>query len=471
MPSNATINVNKQIEYKAFVDDLMKIITLTANKLGLDELNNHENYPSLIVTGTITDISTAQKLENPVNVFLTQDVLGNFKFDGTGEIDPDGTIHINCPVQINPDIISDTNKPNTIVVRDDEGNIYANDLILQGDININGNINVTDPNNISKLTRLVLTNTTDAQGNSPSASALITGNPDGEHLVYDTNEIMAKSSPTTTSTLYLNNDGGNVTIGTGGLTVKGAISANNGINIGNHLLPITGSALSCGSSALPWNSVTSRYLYLNSNNNTNTLVFDGINSIIRPVSTGQANIGTSEYYWQNAYINNVYVGGIQFYAGATNPTGTARVNANGYLYATRVYNAVYNDYAECFDNIILKYEDVKNRIVELDENGFTILANKDSNKVIGVVSDSYAMLLNGSEEEIKENSKIPVGLVGTLFVKSKTIVKDSDIGKFVVSDGDGYGKAKKTYKIGTSIGKIIGINKINNTYRVILYLN
>ena len=114
MPSNATINVNKQIEYKAFVDDLMKIITLTANKLGLDELNNHENYPSLIVTGTITDISTAQKLENPVNVFLTQDVLGNFKFDGTGEIDPDGTIHINCPVQINPDIISDTNKPNTM---------------------------------------------------------------------------------------------------------------------------------------------------------------------------------------------------------------------------------------------------------------------------------------------------------------------------------------------------------------------
>ena len=72
MPSNATINVNKQIEYKAFVDDLMKIITLTANKLGLDELNNHENYPSLIVTGTITDISTAQKLENPINVFLTQ---------------------------------------------------------------------------------------------------------------------------------------------------------------------------------------------------------------------------------------------------------------------------------------------------------------------------------------------------------------------------------------------------------------
>ena len=73
MPSNATINVNKQIEYKVFVDDLMKIITLTANKLGLDELNNHENYPSLIVTGTITDISTAQKLENPINVFLTQE--------------------------------------------------------------------------------------------------------------------------------------------------------------------------------------------------------------------------------------------------------------------------------------------------------------------------------------------------------------------------------------------------------------
>ena len=66
--ANATINVNKQIEYKVFIDDLMKIITLTANKLGLDELNTHENYPSLIVTGTITDISTAQKLETPISV-------------------------------------------------------------------------------------------------------------------------------------------------------------------------------------------------------------------------------------------------------------------------------------------------------------------------------------------------------------------------------------------------------------------
>ena len=201
--ANATINVNKQIEYKVFIDDLMKIITLTANKLGLDELNTHENYPSLIVTGTITDISTAQKLETPISVYLTQDILGNFTFDGTGEIDADGTIHVNCPVSINPDLISTTNKPNTIVVRDDEGNIYANDIVLQGDINISGSINMTNPNVTASFTRLVLTNTTDAQGNSPSASALITGNPDGEHLVYDTNEIMAKSSPTTTSTLYL----------------------------------------------------------------------------------------------------------------------------------------------------------------------------------------------------------------------------------------------------------------------------
>ena len=294
--ANATINVNKQIEYKVFIDDLMKIITLTANKLGLDELNTHENYPSLIVTGTITDISTAQKLETPISVYLTQDILGNFTFDGTGEIDADGTIHVNCPVSINPDLISTTNKPNTIVVRDDEGNIYANDIVLQGDINISGNINMTNPNVTASFTRLVLTNTTDAQGNSPSASALITGNPNGEHLVYDTNEIMAKSSPTTTSTLYLNNDGGNVTIGTGGLTVKGAISANNGINIGSHLVPTTGSTLTCGSTALPWNIVSTRYLYLNSANNTSTVTLDGRNTTIRPVTTGTGYLGTTEYY-------------------------------------------------------------------------------------------------------------------------------------------------------------------------------
>lgn len=36
-----------------------------------------------------------------------------------------------------------------------------------------------------------------------------------------------------------------------------------------------------------------------------------------------------------------------FYAGTTDPTGTDRLNYDGYFYATRVYNAMWNDIAEC----------------------------------------------------------------------------------------------------------------------------
>lgn len=153
----------------------------------------------------------------------------------------------------------------------------------------------------------------------------------------------------------------------------------------------------------------------------------------------------------------------------TAPTGTARLNMDCYLYATRVYNSVFNDYAECFKSSLV-YEDVKNRIVSVDENGFAVLAPSESNLVIGVISDTYGHLLGGTEDEISENKKVPVGLAGVVWVQSLNSVKKDDIGKFVISGGDGYAYPVIMPRFGRTVGKIIDVNFTENCYKIIISL-
>ena len=54
--------------------------------------------------------------------------------------------------------------------------------------------------------------TTDASGTANNSPALSIGDPTGLHIEIDGNEVMAKTSGTTTGSLYINSDGGNVYI-------------------------------------------------------------------------------------------------------------------------------------------------------------------------------------------------------------------------------------------------------------------
>lgn len=176
----------------------------------------------------------------------------------------------------------------------------------------------------------------------------------------------------------------------------------------------------------------------------------------------------------NFRVTGTAKAGGYFYAGTTAPSNTTRLNYDGYLYATRVYNAIYNDYAECFYSNGLIYDDVVGRIVEIDSSRKLRLAGEESDSVVGVVSSSYGFLLNGSEEEIENGLKIPVGLAGTLYVDSESQVDEENVNRFVCSGKDGKArvipKGEAFNYEGCVVGKIIDINKERNQYKILISL-
>jgi len=170
-------------------------------------------------------------------------------------------------------------------------------------------------------------------------------------------------------------------------------------------------------------------------------------------------------------IDATKIRGVNFTVGEINPTGTTRLNGECYFYATRVYNAYYNDYAEGFIPIeSLTYDKCKNRIVEINSDGKIQITSPLSKRCIGIVSDSYGHLIGASEEEVLSNNKIPIGIAGTLYVDSEDVVSIDNIGKFICSGKEGKARVLEESIDGIIVGKIIGIDEVNNRYRVILLL-
>jgi hypothetical protein len=158
--------------------------------------------------------------------------------------------------------------------------------------------------------------------------------------------------------------------------------------------------------------------------------------------------------------------------------GVQTLSFNSAISANKIFNAVYNDYAECFDiksNKNKDYDFYKNKIVEIDKNGYVKIASSKSTRVVGIVSDSYAFLLNGTDEDISNGNKVPVGMSGTVWVKANEDVSEDNLGKLVYSDDDGYALSIDPSSVdkldGTIVGKIIDIDTENNKYKIVIMLS
>ena len=142
----------------------------------------------------------------------------------------------------------------------------------------------------------------------------------------------------------------------------------------------------------------------------------------------------------------VYGTDSNYNAGNNSSNSSIRATPDGYLYASRVYNAVYNDYAEYFPR---GEQTAPGDIIALDvdSNEEKYIIAKRGLPIVGVHSDEYAHIIGGEEkapdgsstEEYNLKHFIPVGLCGRCRVK--TIGRISKGQKIILSDIPGVGRA------------------------------
>ena len=149
-------------------------------------------------------------------------------------------------------------------------------------------------------------------------------------------------------------------------------------------------------------------------------------------------------------VTNIAMQNIAYHADAVDPTGTDRLNAECYLFATRVYNAVYNDLAEFFDTKDPKaYE--AGQVMVMTEYGVAASTRRGQKAVVGVYSDTYGYSLGSENQE----EKIPVGLSGRVNV---FITEPCEIGDFLISDKNGFATVAsrdESYEPGIVLGKVL----------------
>ena len=148
----------------------------------------------------------------------------------------------------------------------------------------------------------------------------------------------------------------------------------------------------------------------------------------------------------------------------SSPAGTTVLGYNGNFYASKIFNAVYNDLAEfMFKSITSKA--TAGDVLVATEDGVKESYTRADPSVVGVFSDSYGIALY----QIEEEKKHPVGMTGTVKVKVKGIVK---IGDVLVSYKNGYAvKAnlfEKLFKRDCLIGKVISSEKDSDDRVMIL---
>ena len=142
-----------------------------------------------------------------------------------------------------------------------------------------------------------------------------------------------------------------------------------------------------------------------------------------------------------------------------NPS-TGNINAN------KVYNAVYNDYAEWFekDNYNDTFE--PGEVCVWTGNGVLKSSQENDTTVVGVVSNTYGHILGGEKFQNMEDNKkkfVPIGLAGRVTVKVLGTVENGDI---LVAGPKGCAIVNNEAKPNMIIGKALETSYISSCKKI-----
>lgn len=219
---------------------------------------------------------------------------------------------------------------------------------------------------------------------------------------------------------------GNIT-NTGNITSNGLISGIGGLQTSNGVLT-----------------------FVNGNNNATITKGNGSTTLSTSGGFSVGATGNQPLSAGNTTINGTLSAGsnAQF-----NVNNAGDVSTTGTITATRVFNAVYNDYAEIFrknKDEIIEYGDV----VCIREDGLVYKVSNvsDIDTIIGICSDTAGTILGGAN--IPKDEQVCVGLVGQIW--TKTTLKTVKPGQWLKPNLDGTVSLtnNKQSKIGMALSNV-----------------
>ena len=128
----------------------------------------------------------------------------------------------------------------------------------------------------------------------------------------------------------------------------------------------------------------------------------------------------SELYVYRMFGDENQEHSVEFTHTNVDPTGTKRINCEGYFHATKVYNPLFKDIAEVFEaESGCSRSNCVHKIMALDCSSGVVRPCKTTDyAIIGVCSDTYGTLLGSSEEEMESKGNLlPIALCGTVWVE------------------------------------------------------
>ena len=201
-------------------------------------------------------------------------------------------------------------------------------------------------------------------------------------------------------------------------------------------------------------------MFLNADGDSILLTAIDIGLVGRVATTGNITIGENV----NAEIGDTVV--VSTFVGTPTDEG---VFCRGSFAAYKIYNAVFNDYAEGFEFDLMAGKPEPGLVYIQTDRGLVKSYKKSDKATIGVYSDTAAMILgsDGLVTEINaEGNKIPIGLAG----KVKVWVNEKlEIGDKLVSGKNGFAKKANLFDRIFSrniLGKVLEPSCCKNKKRV-----